>query len=82
MCIIKVLSQVDKRLMEVGSDRESMLQVTIYLSNLDDLPTLNRLWENFWPLGSAPARACIKADLVNPQYKIEMICVAAVGTKE
>ena len=59
-----------------------MLQVTIYLPDLSDLPTLNKLWDDFWPAGSAPARACIKADLVNPLYKVEMICVAAVGRAE
>jgi enamine deaminase RidA (YjgF/YER057c/UK114 family) len=51
--------------------------VTIYLPDLADLPVLNELWDAYIPDGHAPARACIKADLVNKDYKCEMVVTAA-----
>lgn len=76
----QVLSQVDARLRQVGSDLTRLLQVMIYLPEPADLPTFNAMWEAWLPEGHAPSRACIHAKLAAPQYRIELVITAAVPT--
>lgn len=72
----QVLSQIDARLAQVGSDRTSLLQVLIYITDLADAPVLNALWDAWVPEGRAPARACVQAGLA-PGYRVEMVVTAA-----
>lgn len=74
----QVLTQADARLALVGSDRTRLLQVTIYLADLNDAAVLNSVWDEWIPSGYAPARACVQVGLA-PGYFIEIIVVAAVN---
>lgn len=76
--VAQVLAQIDERLALVGSDRTRLLQVLIYVANLQDGPILNALWDAWTPDGHAPARACVQAGLA-PGYLVEMVIVAAVN---
>jgi enamine deaminase RidA (YjgF/YER057c/UK114 family) len=74
----QILTQIDARLKMFGSDRTRLLQVLIYLADLSDGQVLNELWENWVPMGYAPARACVQAVLA-PGYSVEMVITAAAG---
>lgn len=76
--ISRVLQQVEARLKSFGSDPTKLLQVTVYLPQPEDLAVLNELWDAWVPEGHAPARACIHAALASPEYRIELIVIAAV----
>ena len=56
-----------------------MLSVTIYLTDFANLAALNEVWDAWFEEGTAPSRACVKADLANPEYLVEMAFVAAAG---
>jgi enamine deaminase RidA (YjgF/YER057c/UK114 family) len=56
--------------------------VTIYLTDLTNLPGLNSVWDNWFEEGTAPSRACVQAQLANPAYLVEMAFVAAAGAAE
>jgi len=75
----QVLSQVESRLQQVGSDLTRLLQVVIYLPEPADLPVFNALWEAWLPAGHAPSRACIHARLAAAQYRVELVITAAVS---
>ncbi len=75
--IAEALQLVDERLTQIGSDRTRLLQVTIYLRDLNDAPILNELWDAWVPFGHAPARACVQATLGNPAMRVEMVLTAA-----
>ena len=75
--VSQVLSQIDSRLQGMGSDRTSLLQVQIFLSDLGDVGELNELWDAWVPEGHAPSRACVQAGLA-PGYLVEMVLTAAV----
>lgn len=77
--IAQVLHQIDERLKLFGSDRTRLLQVLIYLPNLNFAATLNSLWDDWIPEGHAPARACVQATLGHPDCKVEMVITAAAG---
>lgn len=42
---------------------------------------LNEVWDNWFIEGTAPSRACVKAELVNPNLLVEMTFTAATGEK-
>ena len=72
----QILAQIDARLALFSSDRTQLLQVLIYLADLADGAVLNELWENWVPMGHAPARACVQAGLA-AGYRVEMVITAA-----
>ena len=43
--VAQVLEQINATLEQIGSSRESLLQILIYLSDLEDGPILNELWD-------------------------------------
>lgn len=74
-----LLASIERRLAEAGSDKSRLLMVTIYLADMADYAAINAVWDAWLPEGSAPARACVQAQLANPEYGVEMALTAAVA---
>ena len=72
-----ILAKIDAFLKEAGSDRNSMLSATIWLSDIAPYDAMNAEWDPWVPEGAAPARACVEAKLAAPKYKVEIRVVAA-----
>lgn len=75
--IAQVLSQIDATLMQISSDRTRILEVTVFLADLQDAPVLNELWDPWVPVGHAPIRACVQAGL-GGTCRVEALITAAV----
>lgn len=75
----QVLDQAQNALNKIGSNKTRVLSVTIYVTDLANLAGLNEVWDNWFEDGTAPSRACIKAELADPRYLVEMAFVAAAG---
>ena len=67
-----VLAQIDTLLQDMGSDKSKILEATIFLTDLGNYDGLNRAWDAWVPAGHAPARACVKADIANPNWLVEI----------
>ncbi len=74
------LSRVDALLAEAGSDREHILQATVWLRDMADFAEMNAVWDAWVPKGHAPARACGEARLARDVLKVEIIITAAIKT--
>ncbi|AXS42151.1 RidA family protein [Breoghania sp. L-A4] len=72
-----VLAGVDRLLAEAGTDNTRMLQATIWLADMADFAEMNAVWDAWVPAGNAPTRACGEARLATPDYKVEVIIIAA-----
>jgi enamine deaminase RidA (YjgF/YER057c/UK114 family) len=72
------LAKVDALLARAGSDKTKLLQVTIWLADMADFAEMNAVWDAWVPEGHAPARATGEAKLATPDYRVEVIAVAAV----
>lgn len=72
-----LLTSIERLLAQAGSNKSSMLMVTIYLADMDDYEAMNELWDAWIPAGSAPVRACLQARLANPKFRVEMALTAA-----
>ena len=75
----QVLAQIDALLAEAGSDKSRIVSATIYLPDMADFSTLNKVWEAWVPAGQTPARATVEAKLATAQYKVEIQVVAALA---
>jgi enamine deaminase RidA (YjgF/YER057c/UK114 family) len=75
----QVLAQAELALAKVGSDKTRLLSATIYLTDFANLAAFNAVWDAWFAPGTAPSRACVKAELASPDYLVEIAFVAAAG---
>lgn len=73
----KLLALYDRLLAENGSDKEHLLFVTIYISDLSLKDEMNRVYEAWVVPGKEPARVCVEARIPEGFF-LEMTVVAAV----
>jgi enamine deaminase RidA (YjgF/YER057c/UK114 family) len=73
----QVLAAIDRLLAEAGSDKSKLLQVTIFIADMNDFPAMNAVWESWVVQGATPPRATVQASLAKPEWKVEMVVVAA-----
>ena len=73
-----ILANIDRLLASVGSDKTKILQTTIWMASMDDFAEMNATWDGWVPQGNAPARATGEAKLATPDYKVEIIVIAAI----
>ena len=72
-----VLDKIDSLLARAGTDKSKLLSATIWLADLADFAEMNVVWEEWIAGVNAPARATGEVKLANPDYKVEIIIVAA-----
>jgi enamine deaminase RidA (YjgF/YER057c/UK114 family) len=73
-----ILSRIDTLLAAAGTDKSKLLSATVWLSDMDQYPEMNRAWDNWVSPGNTPARACVEVRLAAPQYAVEISIIAAV----
>jgi len=73
-----ILAKIDALLKEAGSDKTRILQATIWLADMADFAEMNAVWDAWVAPGHTPARATGESKLATPDYKVEIIIVAAV----
>ena len=74
-----VLASVEALLAQAGSDKSKILTATIWLADMADFAQMNAVWDVWIDGKDAPARATGEAKLATPDYKVEVIVVAARG---
>ncbi|MCC2520556.1 RidA family protein [Vibrio coralliilyticus] len=77
----QIFAQAEQMLSSVDSDKSRILSVTIYVTDFAHFDALNQEWDNWFPPGAAPSRACVKVELANPDLLVEMAFVAAAGER-
>ncbi len=76
----QIFRQMDARLTEIGSNRQRLIQVLVYLPYAEDLPIFNELWDAWVPMGHAPSRACTHPPLASSGYRVELVITAAIAS--
>jgi len=74
----QVLDKIDSLLAEAGSDKSRILSAQVWLASIAHAAQMNEVWDAWVPEGHTPARACIEARLVSPEYLVEIGVVAAI----
>ena len=77
-----VLRQIDYWLAQCGSDKNHILEATIFLPNLADYAAMNVAWDEWVNAQRSPARACVQAQLANPAWAVEIkVSAIQIATK-
>lgn len=74
---LTILGQIESLLAEAASEKSKMLSATIWLADMADFAEMNTVWDAWVGGQNAPARAKGEAKLATPDYKVEIIVVAA-----
>ena len=73
----EILANIEELLVECGSDKSKLLSATIWLADMSDFGAMNAVWDAWVGGRDAPARATGEARLAAPDYKVEIIVIAA-----
>lgn len=61
--IHQIFQQMETMLVEIGARKSDLLEVLIYLANLDDVRILNEAWDAWIDRENPPSRACVGVQL-------------------
>ena len=73
----EILANIEELLAECGSGKSKILSATIWLADMADFGEMNAVWDAWVGGRDAPARATAEARLASPNYKVEIIVIAA-----
>ena len=72
-----ILSQIDGLLAKAGSDKSKLLSANIWITDMANFAEMNAVWDGWVSPHNTPARATVEARLAAPDYKVEIMVVAA-----
>jgi len=72
-----ILSQIDGFLAMAGTDKTKLLSANIWITDMAHFAEMNTVWDAWMSPGNTPARATVEAKLASPDYKVEIMVVAA-----
>ena len=73
----EVLGKIDALLAEAGSDKDHILNATIYVQNIQrDFAAMNAVWSAWLSAGKAPTRTTLQAELARPEVLVEISVIA------
>ena len=72
-----ILAQIDGLLAKAGSDKSKLLTANIWITDMATFAEMNAVWDTWVSAGNTPARATVEAKLAAPDYKVEIMVVAA-----
>jgi enamine deaminase RidA (YjgF/YER057c/UK114 family) len=72
-----ILSQIDGFLATAGTNKTRLLSANIWITDMAHFGEMNTVWDAWVSPGNTPARATVEARLASPDYKVEIMVVAA-----
>ncbi|MEI9804030.1 MAG: RidA family protein [Pseudolabrys sp.] len=72
-----IVAQIDGLLAKAGTDKTKLLSANIYITDMANFAEMNAVWDGWVSQGNTPARATVEARLATPDYKVEIMVVAA-----
>ncbi|AOM39895.1 RidA family protein [Xenorhabdus hominickii] len=75
---VDTLAAIDTLLHRLGSDKSKILDTMIFLADKADFAGMNIAWDAWVVAGSAPVRCTVQAELMHPEYKVEIKIIAAL----
>jgi enamine deaminase RidA (YjgF/YER057c/UK114 family) len=72
-----ILAQIDGFLASAGTNKNKLLSANIWITDMANFAEMNAVWDAWVSPGNTPARATVEAKLASPDYKVEIMVVAA-----
>ena len=74
----QILAGIDALLAQAGTAKDNLLSATIWVTDLAEFDQMNTAWDAWVAPGRPPVRACVEAKLAKPEWKVEIMVVAAL----
>jgi enamine deaminase RidA (YjgF/YER057c/UK114 family) len=74
----EILQIIDKYLKQAGTDKSKLISTNIWLSDIKTFAEMNEVWDKWVSPENCPARATVEAKLAQPEYRVEIMVVAAL----
>ena len=74
----EILAEIETLLAAAGTDKSRLLQATIWLADMADFAAMNAVWDAWIGGQNPPTRATGQVQLASPDYRVEIIVVAAL----
>lgn len=74
----QILAGIDQLLARVGTSKSNLLSATIWITDMVEFGDMNAAWDAWVTPGRTPVRACVEARLARPEWKVEIMVVAAL----
>ena len=74
----QVLSNMDRVIAELGATKADIASVQVWLSDMDDFPGMNAVWDEWVSKEAPPARATGGTSLARSGMRVEMIAIVAL----
>jgi len=74
---LDIVGQIDGLLAKAGTDKTKLLSANIWIADMATFAEMNSVWDTWVSPGNTPARATVEAKLATPDYKVEIMVVAA-----
>lgn len=73
-----VLKNIERALAHEGLDRSHLVDVTVFLTDMQDFEPMNQIWNNFFAESRAPTRTTVAVSKLPGDNFIEMKAIAAL----
>lgn len=73
----QTLDQIDEALALAGSDKSKLLSVQVWLKDINDWAAMTEVYTAWLDPNNKPCRATVQSLLSDPDYLVEMMCIAA-----
>ena len=74
----QILQGIDQLLAKAGTDKSHILSATIWVTDMAEFQEMNAAWDAWVTPGRTPARACVTGNLAKPEWKVEIMVIAAI----
>ena len=74
----EVLGKIEALLTEAGADKADLVAVSVFLPQIGDFESMNKVYDSWIDAKNPPARACVEARLADPDLRVEITAIAAV----
>jgi 2-iminobutanoate/2-iminopropanoate deaminase len=61
-----------------GARLEDVVKTTVFLADMNDFPTVNAVYAQYFDAATAPARACVEVSRLPKNVLVEVDCIAAI----
>lgn len=72
-----IFVQIDELLGSVGTDKSKLLTMNCWIKDFGDYGRFNEIYDQWIDRENLPARATVRADLLDPRLRIEIMATAA-----
>ena len=74
----QTLAKVDALLAECGTDKSKLLWAQIWVTDMRNFSAMNKVWDAWVDAANPPVRAGLCSALATPDFKVEVMVMAAV----